>query len=343
MRSDDQTATPLRPAAAQGVGVVAEQAGSDAAADAMVDPDEARALVRYVARHGIDKDAAVAGPLAQAIAELETSADPVARADKTRQLIEQYGKLTALTYPTFGVNGRTVLDSEALSTTRKKVAWFSIKPVFAKSLAWLIVTFALAVLTEAMQIYYAPASVPVADAVPAVTPTAAEAGVPASATGTVASEGASVVVADAAEPATAAAVGPGWIQATLETSWVKDLYRLVLLYLQPFFWGAVGASVYLLKHTGDLVAARKFERQRQQGVSTRVILGGVFGAVIVHLFFGRIAGTDPVADLGPSAVAFLSGLGIRAIYAGFERVVDSLTDWVSGLGKAKPQPGQGGQ
>lgn len=324
MRSDDQTATPLRPtAAAQGIGVVAEQPVSDVTTDAMVDPDEARALVRYVARHGIDKDAAIAGPLAQAITELEASADPVARADKTRQLIEQYGKLTVLTYPTFGVNGRTVLDSEALSTARKKVAWFSIKPVFAKSLAWLVITFALAVLTEAMQIYYAPEPAPTAAAVPA------------------AGEGAPVDAAGAA--ATAAAVGPGWIQATLETSWIKDLYRLVLLYLQPFFWGAVGASVYLLKHTGDLVAARKFERQRQQGVSTRVILGGVFGAVIVHLFFGRVAGTDPVADLGPSAVAFLSGLGIRAIYAGFERVVDGLTDWIGGLGKAKPQPGQGGQ
>jgi len=298
MPSEGSTTALVRPVTPDddGRGVLA---AAEADRCRMIDTDEARALVRYVARHGIEPDAAISGPLATAVTELEACTDPAERIVKTREVIELYSRLTALTHPGHGVNGRTVLDSEALSMARSTWWRFNIRPVFAKSLIWLVVFFALAVLTEAMRVYYAGS------------PTA----------------GGSV----------------GWIQKLLDTAWVQDLYRLVLLYMQPFFWGAVGASVYLLKHTGDLVAQRKFERQRQQGVATRVLLGGVFGAVIVHLFFGRVPGTDgTIADLGPSAVAFLSGLGIRAIYAGFEKVVDTLTDWISGLGKPKPPQGQGG-
>jgi len=91
-----------------------------------------------------------------------------------------------------------------------------------------------------------------------------------------------------------------------------------------------------------LVAKRAYDVQSAQGTAARVVLGGVFGAVIVHLFFDSVPETASTFALGPSATAFLSGLGIRAVYGAFEKVVDTMATWISGLGKPTTQSGQAG-
>lgn len=289
-------------------GKAGSAAGADTAEMVVFDPEEANALIRYVASQGLADALAPAEDLALAVADLEAPADD-RRAAKTADAIKLYGQLAALTYPSCGVNGRTALDSENVNNQRRRLLGvLRVRPHAGKALTWLIVAFTLAVLTEAMRAYYGGGRL--------------------------------------------AGTTGGWIEQGLELAWVRDVYQLVLLYLLPFFWGAVGASVYLVKHVGDLVAARKFEWQSSQGVSTRVLLGGVFGAVIVHLFSptqerttesaeSTTAAGSAVADfdiigLPMLAVAFLAGLGIRAIYAGFEKLIDVVADWIGKLGKRKP-------
>jgi hypothetical protein len=267
---------------------------------AMVDCQEVTALIKFVTERGLDKESKITGPLSQAVADLQGATDPKVRTDRTKQVIKLYGGLSAVTYPTMGVNGKTVLDSDDIRNCRKiRILGIRFKPRAVKSLAWLIGSFAFAVLTEGMRVYYS-------------------------------AEGSS------------GGTSTGWVQAILDNRTVFDLYQLVLIYLLPFFWGAVGASIYLLKNASDLVAQRAYDAQSAQGTAARVILGGVFGAVIVHLFFDSIPETASTFALGPSAAAFLSGLGIRAVYGAFEKVVDTLATWIGGLGKPTTQTGQSG-
>jgi hypothetical protein len=266
---------------------------------AMVNCHEVTALIKFVTERGLDKDAKITGRLSQAVANLQASTDPKVRTVKTKQVIKLYGELSALTYPTLGVNGKTVLDSDNIRNCKVEILGVCFKPRAWKELAWLIGSFAFAVLTEGMRVYYS-------------------------------AEGSS------------GGTSAGWVQAVLDERTVFDLYQLVLVYLLPFFWGAVGASIYLLRNAADLVANRTFDAQSAQGTAARVVLGGVFGAVIVHLFFDSVPETASTFALGPSAAAFLSGLGIRAVYGAFEKVVDTLANWISGLGKPTTQPGQTG-
>jgi len=115
---------------------------------AMVNCKEVTALIKFVTERGLDEDAKITGPLSQAVASLQAATDPKVRTDKTKQVIKLYGKLSTLTYPTQGVNGKTVLDSDGIQNCKLKILGVRIKPRAWKELAWLINSFAFAVLTE---------------------------------------------------------------------------------------------------------------------------------------------------------------------------------------------------
>lgn len=99
----------------------------------------------------------------------------------------------------------------------------------------------------------------------------------------------------------------------------------VLRYVNPFFWGGLGACVYLVKSVADRAAEFSFDKRKLQGLGSQIFLGAVFGATVVN-------GFDLVTQsLTGSAVAFVCGLGVKAVYAAFEALVDGIHGRISGL------------
>jgi hypothetical protein len=108
----------------------------------------------------------------------------------------------------------------------------------------------------------------------------------------------------------------------------------LLRYLNPFFWGGVGASVYLVKALSDKAQALTFDRLRMQGLGSRIFLGAVLGALLVNSL-GLDVGQGSFTAAG---LAFLGGLGVKAIYAAFEALVDGFHDRIAPRGQ--PAPGR---
>lgn len=111
--------------------------------------------------------------------------------------------------------------------------------------------------------------------------------------------------------------------------------------MAPFFWGGIGACLYLLKTLSDRAANSQYDSRKLQGVFPRIILGSVLAVVVVSVFglevsIGEqtIAGTKVgIAEpkLSPAAMAFLAGLGQKAFFDVFE----SLVKTVSGFAKKR--------
>lgn len=118
-------------------------------------------------------------------------------------------------------------------------------------------------------------------------------------------------------------------------------HQLALVYLFPFFWGGLGASIFLIKRLGDKAAASSFNARLLRGQSTRVFLGAILGAVVVHLFYTNIEQfSSGFKSVGPSGLAFLTGLSTKAIYAALEKIVDTLSDTIQSIGQSKDAEGR---
>ena len=94
-------------------------------------------------------------------------------------------------------------------------------------------------------------------------------------------------------------------------------------YLTPFFWGALGACVFLMKKVQDAAKANLYEHHQMQGWGTRILIGGVLAAIVLIVFAPSSFSADSL-PLRPAAIAFLTGLGVKAVYGGLERVIDEL-------------------
>jgi hypothetical protein len=97
----------------------------------------------------------------------------------------------------------------------------------------------------------------------------------------------------------------------------------ILEYLNPIFWGGLGACVYLLKTISDRASDFTFDSRRLRGLPARVLLGAVFGALLVNALDLQID------SLAASAMAFVGGLGVRALYAAFEALIDGIHDRIT--------------
>ncbi len=110
--------------------------------------------------------------------------------------------------------------------------------------------------------------------------------------------------------------------------------------MAPFFWGGIGACLYLLKTLSDRAANSQYDSRKLQGVFPRIILGSVLGVVVVSVFGLEVSiGERTIAGstvrtaetmLPPAAVAFLAGLGQKAFFDAFESLVkgvSSLVQW----------------
>ena len=104
--------------------------------------------------------------------------------------------------------------------------------------------------------------------------------------------------------------------------------------LVPALWGGIGACTFLAKHLSNKLSEQAYELARQQGDIVRIFLGAMIGVLAVVLLtdFGvSVANSggqqepslNPMA-LGPTAIAFVSGLAVKPIYAGVEALSNAL-------------------
>lgn len=112
--------------------------------------------------------------------------------------------------------------------------------------------------------------------------------------------------------------GSGWLLAGL-----VDIQRYVLNYLSPFFWGGVGACVYLLKNLSDKARAKTFDTRDLQGWVTRIFLGAILGSVVRYVYAPF---KSDVSQIDANAVAFFTGIGIKVIYGAIEKTIEQLAE-----------------
>ncbi len=113
-----------------------------------------------------------------------------------------------------------------------------------------------------------------------------------------------------------------------DTSWFVDFHRYALTYLSPFFWGGLGASVYLVKRLSDELSSFRFDSRQFNGWFTRIMLGAVLGAAVVFIFDPDLFtdGEGKPLQLSTNVVAFLTGIGVKVVYGAIEQTIETLGD-----------------
>ena len=96
----------------------------------------------------------------------------------------------------------------------------------------------------------------------------------------------------------------------------------------PAVWGGIGSCIFLAKRISDALSAMSYERLRQRGTYSRIFLGSILGFVTVSVFLPELrengAGADS-AVLGKAVLlAFVTGLGVKPVYAAFESLSEEL-------------------
>lgn len=92
--------------------------------------------------------------------------------------------------------------------------------------------------------------------------------------------------------------------------------------LLPLVWGAIGTCAFLMKRINDKLSAFAYEEARARGMGTRVFLGAVMGLMVVEMI--GAGGETPLGQFPLYLIAFLSGLGIKPVYAAIEGLVEGI-------------------
>jgi hypothetical protein len=111
--------------------------------------------------------------------------------------------------------------------------------------------------------------------------------------------------------------------ALVSDTYAPDLINL-LGYIGPMAWGGLGATVFVIKMLSDKVSEFAYEGKRLSGTAARVFLGMVFGLLVVKGF------DQQPGSLSQVAIAFLAGLGTKAVYAAIEALVNGIAAHISG-------------
>ena len=182
-----------------------------------------------------------------------------------------YAKLTAVTYETRGVNGRTILDTQTENPVRRRwlasrnrpmvigVAFFIFALIFEVSMRW-----------------------------------------------------------------------SGGVSDSAALTGIRALLYLVVNTLSsilvPALWGGIGACIFLAKRISDKLFDMAYEESRMRGGIIRIFLGSMLGVVTVVLIFPDFSEQIVLGDLNlaPAMVAFIAGLGVKPVYAGFESLSEEL-------------------
>ena len=111
----------------------------------------------------------------------------------------------------------------------------------------------------------------------------------------------------------------------------------MLVLLLAAVWGGIGSCLFVMKKISDSLFICAFDKGKAMGDASRIVLGAIIGLVVVALFVIPDAAAGGGADVtvgkvkfGPASIAFLSGLGVKAVYGAFENLVELLSGWLSG-------------
>ncbi|MDJ0847163.1 MAG: hypothetical protein QNK04_02155 [Myxococcota bacterium] len=112
------------------------------------------------------------------------------------------------------------------------------------------------------------------------------------------------------------------------TSGPDEVYALESL--RFFMWGVVGAGLYLLRRLYEFVRRREFDPAMYGMYGVRLLMGGMAGMLIAGMFLPGFANAEEPEPLFLSAVAVLSGFGVRVVYAIFEALIETLSQRIAG-------------
>jgi len=114
--------------------------------------------------------------------------------------------------------------------------------------------------------------------------------------------------------------------------------QALLQILIPFTYGAIGASVALLKACQAYIHMRQFDPRRIPEYYNRMILGAISGGMIV-LLVNQIAGDDGIpVKLSAAALGFLAGYNNDLLFGAIERISAAILPKV-GIGSvARDRP-----
>ncbi len=95
-------------------------------------------------------------------------------------------------------------------------------------------------------------------------------------------------------------------------------------YLEPFLYGALGAIVYLLRITAELLRSREFDPARKLEHINRVVLGTMSGGTIVLLVGQLDAGGGTIIEVSTAALGFLAGYSVEFLFETLDRVIRAI-------------------
>lgn len=122
-----------------------------------------------------------------------------------------------------------------------------------------------------------------------------------------------------------------------DTAAPLSIFRYALMYLTPFFWGGLGACVFIAKRIADETAELRFDYERYKGVAVRIFLGAVLGGLAVSIYdVGTFSDTG--FKLQASGLAFLAGLGYKVVYGSFEKAIEVIADKLNLGTVSSPKP-----
>jgi hypothetical protein len=117
-------------------------------------------------------------------------------------------------------------------------------------------------------------------------------------------------------------------------------------YLLPVLYGALGAMGSMLRQFNRRLAERLLTPRDRRAAHIRVILGIVTGACI-GLFFNSSAGPAQATGIGgaavtlsASALAFLAGYGVEAVFRLMDAIISHLFRWDNGTANDVGAPHQ---
>ena len=246
---------------------------------------EANALALYIARHGDTLPDTTGKELYAALLQAVANATPSCSADHWRTLMKTYAEVTAITYASRGVNGRTILDTQ----TKSPSSWRRLFAPRNRPVTIGVVLFVFALLMEGLM---------------------------------------------------------SWVGRISDPGTLTGFHRFAYFsvgalssFLVPAAWGGIGACVFLMKRLSDKLFDMAYEEARLRGDVTRIFLGAMFGVVIVVLVFPNFGEQIQLGEVNliPATAAFVAGLGVKPVYAGFEAMSEGLASRLKGGNAGAPK------
>lgn len=85
-----------------------------------------------------------------------------------------------------------------------------------------------------------------------------------------------------------------------------------------------------MKTLSKRAGASQFDMRRVEGILVRILLGAIFGFVVTGPFnlSGLLADDAEISRVAlqftEAGIAFLAGLGVKAVYGLFERIIEGI-------------------